>query len=99
MIDHFATNVHALLNATKGYEGGEIPEASDGRHIRRLAEWVACQRDNPFVNHTLPQLLAIDFADATLAWVDDPTSDAKIAGFRNARTAFLDSPPPDAPNE
>ena len=89
MTDHFATNVHALLIATEG--DGRPPEPSDARHIRRLAAWVACQRDNPFVDYTLPQLLAIDFADATLAWVDDPASEPKLAGFRNARIALLDS--------
>ena len=29
MTDHFATNVHALLNVTKGYDGETSPEPSD----------------------------------------------------------------------
>jgi hypothetical protein len=90
MTDHFAVNVHARLNATKDI-GATPPEPSDGRYIYRIATFVACQRDNPFVDRTLPQLLAIDFADASLAWVDDPTSEPKVAGFRDARTALLQS--------
>jgi hypothetical protein len=90
MTDHFASNVHALVNATKDH-GATPPEPSDGRHIRRLAEWVATQHNNPFVNFTLPQLLAIDFAEATLAWLDDPTSSPKIAGFKDSRLALLQS--------
>jgi len=89
MTDQFSSNVHALVNATKGH-GAVPPEPSDARHIRRLAEPVAIQRDNPFVvGHTLPQLLAIDFAEATLAWLDDPTSGAEVARFRSTRSALL----------
>lgn len=90
MTEHFATTVHNVLNLTRG-DSATPPDASDRRVIRRLAEWVACQRNNPFTDHTLPQMLAIDFADATLAWVDDPTDASKIAGFRNARTYLLES--------
>ena len=88
MTDHSATHVHNLLNAAKSYDGSTPPEPSDVGLIRRLAEWIACQRNNPFEDHTLPQLLAIDFADATLAWLEDPTT--KGAGFCNARTALLE---------
>ena len=38
---------------------------------------MARQRNSPFVDHTWPQLLAIDFADAALAWVADPTDREK----------------------
>jgi hypothetical protein len=51
---------------------------------------VAIQRDNPFVDHSLPQLLAIDFAEATVAWLDDPTSSPKIAGFKKARAELVE---------
>ena len=96
MIDHFSSNVHALLKATNGY-GAMVPEPSDGRHIRRLAAWVAIQRDNPFEDHTLPQMLAIDFAEATLAWLDDPTSNPKVATFKQTRSDLLQSLQDDEP--
>jgi hypothetical protein len=88
MTDQFSSNVHALVNATKDH-GATPPEPSDARHIRRLANPVATQRNNPFVNFTMPQLLAIDFAEATLAWLDDPTNKNEIARFRSTRLALL----------
>lgn len=90
MTDQFAVTVHNLLNATRGLSDKVLDE-SQGRVIRRLADWVAIQRDNPFKDFTLPQLLAIDFADATLAWLDDPTSRPEIAQFKNTRLALLQS--------
>lgn len=90
MTDHFAANVHALVNATKGH-GAAAPKPSDARYIRRLAEWVAVQRSIPFVDLTPTQLLAIDFADAILAWLDDPASGARTARFTSARRELLES--------
>ncbi len=87
MTDRFAANVHALINATKDCDG-TAPEPSDARHIRRLANWIATQRTNPFVDYTLPQLLAIDFADQTLAWLDNP---ADYARFEKARLDLFQS--------
>lgn len=90
MIDHFALETHALLNATKGY-GPAIPDKSTRRHINRIASFIACQHNNPFVDHTFPQLLAIDFAQATLRWLEDPENKTRIVEFIQARFDLLQS--------
>ena len=86
MTDHFWANVHMLLNLTKDL-GPTAPDPSDGRVIRRVADLVAVQRTNPFEDQTLPQLLAIDFAEATLAWLDAPADQA--ARFKKTRLDLL----------
>jgi hypothetical protein len=62
------------LNLVGRKSFGDIPDAEIVRPVIRQAEFIYCQRNNPFRDFTGPQLLVVDLAAEFLRWLPDFTN-------------------------
>jgi hypothetical protein len=64
-----------------------IASDPDTLAVSELAADLACQRSNPLFDHTLPQLLLWDAADAWLAWLAAPVNSETQEQLMTARAS------------
>jgi len=90
MTDHLAATTLNFLQALKGVRVTEPPPPDRVRLITDLAQWLACQRNNPFRVDTITDLALWGHADAVLAWLADPSDRRRQADFVDAQTFYGD---------
>ncbi|OBF58744.1 hypothetical protein A5787_22585 [Mycobacterium sp. 852002-50816_SCH5313054-b] len=93
MFDVFAREACAFLN---GFDALELDDRADFvnfddsekakvRTVIGQAEWFRDQRNSPFADLTLPQLLVIDLGDSFLRWCADRTNNERLAEMFDCR--------------
>jgi hypothetical protein len=90
MADWLQATAVSFLGAVDRLMIADLPFATiandpDTLAVSELASDLACQRSCPLYDHTLPQLLLWDVADAWLAWIADPLNPDRQEELQAAR--------------
>lgn len=92
--DAFLDALHAMSDApTDPPTAWRVSDAAhaeaDVRHVGRLAEFLACQRNNPFIDHDACDVALWDLSDSVCRWSAAPGDGERLEAVRAAQAAFM----------
>ncbi|HZU46172.1 MAG TPA: hypothetical protein VFA16_02765 [Mycobacterium sp.] len=92
MTDCATSEAYALIVQTRRYvDDAALLPGEHGAVLARIAAFVACQRGRPFTPVTSAELLAINFAEDVLAWLQNPASAVLRDKWVASRAVLLDA--------